>query len=296
MIHTCTDNFEKVAHALGESFESHTSPRHVLNNALQMVGIPYKFRTTGQSTGAIEVTLNLRIDPDLPAYNRTAIAHTANEAKDALANEVLAEHCELLLQRISGIEQRRQNDIRLSGEAFLQEVQAMWPDVFDPDNPKPLKIGVGADLMKALGCSRRLVSAFLSRWTKRTEYHRAMLSHSHRYNLDGTEAGAIATEHKNVSAQRLAYRSRKAERSEEQISAKALYNAWSLHWPDVFNKEWPKPLNVAEVRLQLAQETGLPMDIIDTTLWWWMRRYEYQQACSADSKRYELPGLDQNQN
>jgi hypothetical protein len=89
-------------------------------------------------------------------------------------------------------------------------------------------------------------------------------------------------------ANRVKTRERTQAQSEEQAFAKSLYNAWSKHWPDIFSKDNPKPLNESAVVPQLMSETSLPEDIIRTTLKWWMRRKEYKNAVENDRRRYSL--------
>lgn len=70
-------------------------------------------------------------------------------------------------------------------------ILAAAPALFDPAAPKPLAIGIDKLLRSQLGLTLRQVSYFLSHWTRRDRYLRALAAGGPRYGLDGAECGVV---------------------------------------------------------------------------------------------------------
>lgn len=85
----------------------------------------------------------------------------------------------------------------------------LFPALFGVEGPrKPVKLHVHADIQqRAPGMfSRRLLSAFLGRYTTTTAYLKALVNAPHRFDLDGQPAGEIADDHRKAAADELARR------------------------------------------------------------------------------------------
>lgn len=76
-----------------------------------------------------------------------------------------------------------------------RHVEAAYPAVFTPRKtaPVPLAIGVGDRLLPELSAlfGERSARVFLLAWTHRKEYRWAVLTGTHRHDLDGTVSGPI---------------------------------------------------------------------------------------------------------
>ena len=82
--------------------------------------------------------------------------------------------------------------------ACATRLAELFPAVFTPHAPKPLKLRIQADIQqRAPGIfTKKSLSAFLHRHTTSTSYLRALLASPQRVGLDGEPAGDMAEEHR----------------------------------------------------------------------------------------------------
>ncbi|HEX7037093.1 MAG TPA: ProQ/FINO family protein [Pseudomonadales bacterium] len=96
----------------------------------------------------------------------------------------------------------------VSDERFLAELQGEAPDLWNPDKPVPLAIGIHKQLYpvaERLHVSRRFLRRFLARWTAMPSYQRAMSEPgAMRLNLDGSPAGEVSEVHGERARKRVA--------------------------------------------------------------------------------------------
>ena len=90
-----------------------------------------------------------------------------------------------------------ENSTSAIGRRYTQHLVENYPDVFNPDSPKPLKLGIRKKLFKTRPewVTKKALDRTLCNWTKRRAYLQALAAGGHRYNLDGTPAGEISAEH-----------------------------------------------------------------------------------------------------
>lgn len=93
----------------------------------------------------------------------------------------------------------------LSPAACATRLAELFPAVFTPQQPKPLKLRIQADLQqRAPGVfTRRVLSIFLHRHTTSTAYLKALAAAPHRFDLDGAPAGEVAPEHRDAAVAEL---------------------------------------------------------------------------------------------
>lgn len=112
-----------------------------------------------------------------------------------------------------------------SDEELLVELQALAPELWNPDAPVPLAIGIHRQLYplaERLQMSRRGLRKFLSRWTASEGYRQALAeTGARRYDLDGSPAGEVSEEHRDEARQQL----------EAKRSAEAARRAGVSHLP-----------------------------------------------------------------
>lgn len=110
----------------------------------------------------------------------------------------------------------------------------LFPAVFTPGAPKPLKLRIQADVQqRAPGIfTKKSLSIFLHRHTTSTAYIKALLNSPQRFDLDGQPAGEIAAEHREAASAELERRRashearRAAERdAQREVQHKALDEA-----------------------------------------------------------------------
>lgn len=89
----------------------------------------------------------------------------------------------------------------LAPEACAAALAQRFAALFGPGVAKPLKLRIQADIQqRAPGVfTRRALSAFLHRHTTSTAYLKALAKATHRFDLDGVEAGELAAEHRDAA-------------------------------------------------------------------------------------------------
>lgn len=90
----------------------------------------------------------------------------------------------------------------LSPAACAARLAELFPAVFAPGAPKPLKLRIQADIQqRAPGVfTRKSLSGFLHRHTTSTAYLRALAEAADRIDLDGLPAGPVNDEHRQAAA------------------------------------------------------------------------------------------------
>lgn len=114
----------------------------------------------------------------------------------------------------------------LSPAVCAARLAELFPAVFSPGAPKPLKLRIQADVrQRAPGIfTRKALSGFLHRHTTSTAYLKALLNSPQRIDLDGLPAGDVASEHREAAATELQRRrslhdARRAAEREAQRAA-----------------------------------------------------------------------------
>lgn len=106
----------------------------------------------------------------------------------------------------------------------MRRVLAFWPELFDLDNPKPLKVGVLDDLMQDISARNLAIGAgvlrgVLASYTRRIRYQKALAAGGARYDLNGQPCGEVTPEQQQTQ-QEAADALKKAKGEQEAESAK----------------------------------------------------------------------------
>ena len=96
----------------------------------------------------------------------------------------------------------------LSPAACAAKLAELFPAVFTPGSPKPLKLRIQADIQERVPATftRKVLSLFLQRHTTGTAYLRALAQMPERVDLDGQPAGPVTDEHREAAAAELTRR------------------------------------------------------------------------------------------
>lgn len=70
-----------------------------------------------------------------------------------------------------------------------------WPELFDRDNRKPLKIGIIEELIATEKVSKTKLKKAMTAWCRHRKYRAALAEGGSRYGLDGQPAGEVTAEH-----------------------------------------------------------------------------------------------------
>lgn len=87
----------------------------------------------------------------------------------------------------------------------VRRVLAFWPELFDLDNPKPLKVGVLYDIQqdiaaRGLTIGAGVLKAAIASYTRRIRYKKALAAGGARYDLNGQPCGEITPEQQQTAA------------------------------------------------------------------------------------------------
>lgn len=90
----------------------------------------------------------------------------------------------------------------------MRRVLALWPELFNLDNPKPLRVGVLDDLMQDISARNLTIGAgvlkaALASYTRRIRYQKALAAGGARYDLNGQPCGEITPEQQQEAADAL---------------------------------------------------------------------------------------------
>lgn len=93
----------------------------------------------------------------------------------------------------------------LTPAACAAKLAELFPALFGPGAPRPLKLRVQADIRQRAPdvFTRKALSIFLQRHTTSTAYLKALVNARHRVDLDGMAAGEVADEHRQAAATEL---------------------------------------------------------------------------------------------
>ena len=120
----------------------------------------------------------------------------------------------------------------LAPAACAARLAELFPAVFTPGTPQPLKLRIQSDIQqRAPGIfTKKSLSIFLHRHTTNTAYLRAVAGSPQRIDLDGEPAGDIADEHRQAALAELERRrAMHAERREAERSAQRSANDAARH-------------------------------------------------------------------
>ncbi|EAA7986692.1 prop effector [Salmonella enterica] len=90
----------------------------------------------------------------------------------------------------------------------MRRVLASWPELFDLDNLKPLKVGVLDDLLQDVTARNLTIGAgglkaAIASYTRRIRYQKALAAGGARHDLNGQLCGEITPEQQHEAADTL---------------------------------------------------------------------------------------------
>ncbi|ECI8024613.1 hypothetical protein E2G82_10325 [Salmonella enterica subsp. enterica serovar Ramatgan] len=119
------------------------------------------------------------------------------------------------LQCVSDSEARKPGQERVRPEGMnrrqwknfkhMRRILAFWPELFDLDNPKPLKVGVLDDIQRDIAArdltiGAGVLKAAIASYTRRIRYKKALAAGGARYDLNGQPCGEITPEQQQTAA------------------------------------------------------------------------------------------------
>ncbi|EHD9479709.1 hypothetical protein JYL57_001926 [Salmonella enterica subsp. enterica serovar Typhimurium] len=87
----------------------------------------------------------------------------------------------------------------------MRRVLALWPELFNLDEPKPLKVGVLDDIQRDIAARDLTIGAgvlkgAIASYTRRIRYKKAIAAGGARYDLSGQPCGEITPEQQQTAA------------------------------------------------------------------------------------------------
>ncbi|HEA0302429.1 TPA: ProQ/FinO family protein [Salmonella enterica] len=136
----------------------------------------------------------VRPDSDRTPQKSTGVKINASEPQQAKTKPVQER------VRPEGMNRRQWKNFK-----HMRRILALWPELFNLDNPKPLKIGVLDDIQRdiaarSLTIGAGVLKAAIASYTRRIRYKRAIAAGGSRYDLNGQPSGEITPEQQQTAA------------------------------------------------------------------------------------------------
>lgn len=188
-------------------------PAHPQGSAWQETLQDYKDQMTKQQ----------QTQQDAPESDKTISAHkvkpTSRKAPQKPTSEPEQAKQQPAQERVrpEGMNRRQWKNFK-----HMRRVLALWPELFNLDNPKPLRVGVLDDLMQDISARNLTIGAgvlkaAIASYTRRIRYQKALAAGGARYDLNGQPCGEITPEQQQEAADAL----KKAKDKPEAESATA---------------------------------------------------------------------------
>ncbi|MHA7880396.1 MAG: ProQ/FINO family protein [Saccharospirillum sp.] len=117
-------------------------------------------------------------------------------------------------------EAQRKKELEANRKA-LDELCEHFPEVFNPRQPKPLKIGIHEDIAATGKLSKTRVRRALNVYVRLRSYYRCMVEGADRVGLDGQASGLVSAEEASHAKDKLdAIDKRRAERQKHRPEAR----------------------------------------------------------------------------
>lgn len=118
-------------------------------------------------------------------------------------------------------------NLKVNGVKMLQSASKRYPALFSkgkgkgknwkPGKPKPLAIGIAADLQKGMGWSEEATKSFMAWYTFNKDYQTALAAEgSMRFGLDGQPTGPVDDNHRALAEHAAGASERKALKAERR--------------------------------------------------------------------------------
>ncbi|EJA5987828.1 ProQ/FinO family protein [Salmonella enterica] len=152
------------------------------------------------------MTKQQQTQQDAPESDRSTSAHkvkpTSRKAPQKPASEPQQAKQQPVQERVrpQGMTRRQWKNVK-----NMRRALALWPALFDLDNPKPLKVGVLNDLTeditaRGLSVGMGALKATLGIYTRRIRYQKALAAGGARYDLTGQPCGEVTPEQQQNAA------------------------------------------------------------------------------------------------
>ncbi|ECH9301624.1 proQ/FINO family protein [Salmonella enterica subsp. enterica] len=153
-----------------------------------------------------QMTKQQQTQLDAPESDKTTSAHkvkpTSRKAPQKPASDELQAKQKPAQERVrpEGMNRRQWKNFK-----HMRRVLAFWPELFDLDNPKPLKVGVLDDLIqdisvRNLAIGAGVLKAAIASYTRRIRYQKALAAGGARHDLSGQPCGEITPEQQQEAA------------------------------------------------------------------------------------------------
>ncbi len=117
-------------------------------------------------------------------------------------------------------EAQRKKEFEANRKA-MEELCELYPEAFNPRQPKPLKIGVHEDLAADGKLSKTRIRRALNVYVRLRSYYACMTEGTERVTIDGSAAGQVTAEEAGHAKQKLdAIDKRRAERNKNKPAPK----------------------------------------------------------------------------
>ncbi|EHL8229097.1 ProQ/FinO family protein [Salmonella enterica] len=155
------------------------------------------------------MTKQQQTQQDAPESDKSTSVHkvkpTSRKAPQKPASEPQQAKQQPVQERVrpQGMNRRQWKNVK-----NMRRVLALWPELFDLDNPKPLKVGVLDDLMQDISARNLIIGAgvlkaAIASYTRRIRYKKALAAGGARHDLNRQPCGEVTPEQQQKAADAL---------------------------------------------------------------------------------------------
>lgn len=173
---------------------------------------------TEKSTSAYNVKPDSGKTPQKPTSQTGQDSRSSNKSQSGTGGHQKHKAPHKALQCVSGGDAKKPAQERVRPEGMMRRqwknvknmrrALAFWPELFDMNNPKPLKVGVLDDLMQDISARNLTIGtgvlkAAIASYTRRIRYQKALTAGGARYDLNGQPCGEVTPEQQQEAADAL---------------------------------------------------------------------------------------------
>ncbi|CAN1530859.1 ProQ/FINO family protein [Escherichia coli] len=123
-------------------------------------------------------------------------AQAAQQNKTTSAHKVMPDNQNTQQKLTGATPRRRMTKQQRKNRRRVNRLIELWPELFSPESPKPLKVGIFDDLIqdiaaRGISLGQGTLRATLARYVQTPRYYRALVAGGARYDLKGQPCGEV---------------------------------------------------------------------------------------------------------
>ncbi|EPV6733746.1 ProQ/FINO family protein [Escherichia coli] len=143
-----------------------------------------------------KLTINRKPKGIYGTPQKTAQAAQQQQNKTTSAHKVMPDNQNTQQKLTGATPRRRMTKQQRKNRRRVNRLIELWPELFSPESPKPLKVGIFDDLIqdiaaRGISLGQGTLRATLARYVQTPRYYRALVAGGARYDLKGQPCGEV---------------------------------------------------------------------------------------------------------